>query len=92
MPDGNQFRAWKTAVYQSVLLASGREGDKVLAWLREVETRGARTEDFAEKTKDFASLDRKVAASLTKLAKGELGRQKIQRNDEALYIECRMAR
>ncbi len=43
-------------------------------------------------TKEFATLDRKIAASLTKLAQGELGRQITQRNDEALYKECRMAR
>ena len=40
--------------------------------------------DFAEKKKEIATLDRKIAASLTKLAQGELGRQITQRNDEAL--------
>ena len=85
LPAATQFRARKTSVYQSVLQASGREDDKVLSWIREVETPGAKPEDFAEKTKDFAILDRKVAASLTKLAQGELGRQTTQRNDEALY-------
>ena len=53
--------------------------------MREVERDGARPEGFAERTKEFATLDRKVAASLTKLAQGELGRQITQRNDEALY-------
>ncbi len=92
LPTASQFRAWKTSVYQSVLQASGREDDKVLSWIREVEKPGAKPEDFADKTKEFATLDRKVAASLTKLAQGELGRQITQRNDEALYKECRMAR
>ncbi len=72
--------------------ASGREDDRVILWIREVETKGAKPEDFAEKTKEFLTLDPKVAASLTKLAQGELGRQITQRNDEALYKECRMAR
>ncbi len=59
LPEGNQFRAWKTAVYQSVLQASGREDDRVLLWIREVEARGAKPGDLAEKTKDFATPDRK---------------------------------
>ena len=58
LPTANQFRAWKTAVYQIVLQASGREDDDVLSWIREVETQGAKPEDFAEKTKEFATLDR----------------------------------
>ena len=92
LPTANQFRAWKTTLYQSVLQASGREDDRVLSWIREVETPGAKPEDFADKTKELATLDRKVAVSLTKHAQGELGRQITQRNDEALYKECRMAR
>ncbi len=45
-----------------------------------------------EKTKEFATLDREIAASLTKLAHFELGRQSTRRNDEALNTECRVAR
>ena len=85
LPTASQFRARKTSVYHSVLQASGREDDKVLSWIREVENPGAKPEDFADKTKEFATLDRKVAASLTELAQGELGRQITQRNYEALY-------
>ena len=72
-------------MYQIVLQASGREGDDVLSWIREVETQGAKPEDFAEKTKEFATLDRTIAASLARLATGELGREITQKNDEALY-------
>ena len=92
LPTASQFRARKTSVHQSVLQASGREDDRVLSWIREVETPGAKLEDIADKTKELATRDRKVAASLTKLAQGELGRQITQGNDEALYRECRMAR
>ncbi len=64
LPVANQFRAWKNSVYQNVLQASGREDDKVLAWIREVERDGARPEDFAERTEEFAtprSKDRSVS-------------------------------
>ena len=74
------------------LWARGRHSDRVLSWIREVEKPGAKLEDFADKTKEFTALDRKVAASPTKLAQGELGRQITRRNDEALYKEWRMAR
>ena len=67
-----------------MLQAFGREGDKVLSWIREVEKPGAKPEDSADTTMEFATLDRTVAASLTRLAQGELGRQITSRNDEAL--------
>ena len=52
LPTASQFRAWNTSVYQSVLQASGREDDKVLSCIREVEKPGAKPEDFAEKTRN----------------------------------------
>ena len=58
LPTASQFRARKTSIYQSVLQASGREGDKVLSWIREVEKPGATPEDLADKTEEFATLDR----------------------------------
>ncbi len=67
LPAASSFRALETSVYQSVLQASGREDDKLLSWIREAENPGAKPEDFADKTKELATLDRQVAASLTKL-------------------------
>ena len=49
LPTASQFRAeLGKPRYTRVHEASGREGDRVLSWIREVEKPGAKPEDFAD--------------------------------------------
>ncbi len=75
LPRQTRSELGRTKLYLIVSQASGREDDKVLSWIREVETKEAKPEYFAKLSMDFATLDRKIAASPTKLAQNELGRQ-----------------
>ncbi|MDP7544528.1 MAG: hypothetical protein QGG31_02035, partial [Anaerolineales bacterium] len=84
LPTANQFRAWKHTVYQNVNAASGRHDDKALEWIRECERIGSLPEEFKTCHRRFATLDRKLAAALSKCATGELGRLLIQLSEDAL--------
>ncbi len=64
LPTASQFRARKTSVYQSVLQAFGREDDKVLLRIRE---------DFADETKDFATIDRQSRSVSDQACPGRVG-------------------
>jgi hypothetical protein len=59
LPAGNQYRAWKHAVYSNINAASGRSDDKALTWARECEDKSKTVDDFIEGPKQFAMLDRK---------------------------------
>ena len=89
-PDIVRLPQWKTSFMQNVVAASGvRDGAKVFTWFLAVEVTGKSREDF-EDPEGYPTLDRKIAAALGKIFKGELGRKvnKIERT--ALAKEQRM--
>ena len=84
LPSANQFRAWKHTVYTNVNAASGRDDDKVLAFIRACEKDDAKVEDFRNCPKVLTTLDRKLASALSRTATGELGRLLMQASEDAL--------
>ena len=84
LPTANQFRAWKSAVYHAVNACSGRPDDKAIAWMLETAREGAVQADFREPGVRFATVDRKLATALQKVAAGELGRIITQESEMAL--------
>ena len=84
LPTANQFRAWKSSVYHAVNACSGRPDDKAVAWMLETAREGAVQEDFREPGPRFATVDRKLATALQKVATGELGRITTQESEMAL--------
>jgi hypothetical protein len=73
-PTATSFRAWKNAVRHAVSTASGK-GEKGYRWITEVEAEGQTFEALAHCSRNFGSLDQKLASALMANAKGELGRQ-----------------
>ena len=71
LPPG--FKAWKSATRQAVTAVSGR-GQEAFSWIQALEKPGAEIEDFAD-SGAFESLDTKLAAAVTLIAKGECGRR-----------------
>jgi len=84
LPTANQLRAWKSAVYHAVNACSGRADDKAIAWMLETAREGAVQADFREPGVRFATVDRKLATALQKVATGELGRIITQESEMAL--------
>ena len=84
LPTANQFRAWKSAVYHAVNACSGRPDDKAIAWMLETAREEAVQADFREPGVRFATVDRKLATALQKVATGELGRIITQESEMAL--------
>ena len=82
LPTANQFRAWKSSVYHAVNACSGRPDDKAVAWMLETAREGAVQEDFRDPGPRFATVDRKLATALQKVATGELGRVITQESDK----------
>ena len=82
VPGGSQWRAWRANTIHSIVSAAGRQDDLAQDWIMRVETDESWTlEDPGE---GWVSLDRKLAAALTKIAKGEIGREITQHNTTAL--------
>ena len=72
-PQPQQYRSWRAAVRSEITAASGR-GEVAFKWIvktEKVET----TFDELRNSDGFDSLDAKLAAALTKIATGELGRR-----------------
>ena len=75
---------------QNVVAASGvRDGAKVCKWHLAVEVTGKTREDF-EDPEGYPTLDRKIAAALGKIFKGELGRKVNNLERTLLAREQRM--
>ena len=71
-----QLSAWRAYVKTALVEASGRKSETpVIAWIQEAEVEGTRPEDFEESGDGFETLDRKLAASLIRVTKGELARK-----------------
>ncbi|MCP4245128.1 MAG: DUF5377 domain-containing protein, partial [bacterium] len=92
LPNASQLRAWRITLLQNLDATANRDDDKVIDWAREVEDESKPAEYFADSGKTFPSVDRKLAAALSKVATGELGRRITQLQDQAMQNENRMVR
>ena len=72
-PQGSQWRAWRANTLQAITSAAGRQDDLAFYWVRKCETDDPTT--LSVPGKEWISLDRKLAAALTNIAHGEIGRQ-----------------
>ena len=72
-PNPETYRSWKTAAREAIRAASDQP-DSAFAWILEVYKKDASHEKLRDPGK-FLTLDTKLLASLSKVAKGELARQ-----------------
>jgi hypothetical protein len=79
-PETPAYRYWCRQVESEIVSASGR-GDAALGWLHEVSDPKATFESLVD-SKGFTKFDLKIAAGLTKLFAGEIGRQLSQRSED----------
>ncbi len=82
LPTGSQWRAWRGNTFASIVSAAGRQDDLAQAWILQVET--ADPAELEHPGEGWVSLDRKIAAALTKMATGEIGREITQRSTTCL--------
>ena len=75
-PKGSQWRAWRANTIHAIVSAVGRQGDLAQEWILRVETDGPA--ELGYPGEGWVSLDRKLAAALTKSAHGEVGRETTQ--------------
>ena len=81
-PQGSQWRGWRSSTIHSIVSAAGRQDDKALEWILKVEKND---EDcLNDPGEGWIALDRKLAAALTKICHGELGRELTQASTMAL--------
>ena len=81
LPEMAGFRAWRVALRDEVVAASGR-GDAAFAWIQLVEHPDATSEALAVSGNKFQSIDLKLKAALAKIAHGDLGRQLTQATED----------
>ena len=79
---GTAWRAWRANTIHAIISAAGRQDDLAQGWSLQVETHDPA--DLEDPGEGWVSLDRKLAAALTKIAHGELGRQTTQTGTIAL--------
>ena len=72
-PSAETYRSWKTAVREAVRAASDHP-DEAFAWIQQVYAKGASLDSLNDVGK-FLTLDTKILAALSRVAKGELARQ-----------------
>ena len=72
-PKPETYRSWKTATREAIRAASDQP-DEAFKWVLEVYDKDADHQKLREPGK-FLTLDTKLLAALTKIAKGELSRQ-----------------
>ena len=72
-PSAETYRSWKTAVREAIRAASDHP-DEAFAWVQAVYEKGASAETLRDAGK-FLTLDTKILAALSRVAKGELARQ-----------------
>ena len=72
-PKPETYRSWKTATREAIRAASDQP-DEAFKWVLEVYDKDADHKTLREPGK-FLTLDTKLLAALTKIAKGELARQ-----------------
>ena len=75
-PTMAQLPQWKMQLLHNVVAASGREEDEVVTrWLLRVERDGMTFDRLKKSGDGFRTLDRKLAAALSKIFSGELARK-----------------
>ena len=79
------FRAWRNAVRTEIAGASGKS-KLAFKWILEVEAKDATFESLQDSGK-FETLDTKLGASITKLSKGDLGRQIVKGFWQAIVVD-----
>ena len=73
-PTAPQFEGWKQSLIDELLAVHPKDQDELFAWILEVEERGKKMEDLADSGK-FVTLDMKLSAALSKVAKGNTARK-----------------
>ena len=81
-PSGTAWRAWRANTIHAIVSAAGRHDDSALEWVMKVETHEA--VDLETPGDGWVTLDRKLAAALTKISHGVLGRQLTLTSNAAL--------
>ena len=81
-PSGTAWRAWRANAIHAIVSAAGRHDDSALNCVMNVETH--ETIELGTPGDGWVTLDRKLAAALTKISHGELGRQLALPSNAAL--------
>ncbi len=79
---GPAWRAWRANTIHAIVSAAGRHDDSALEWVMKVEAHEAA--DLETPGDGWVTLDRKLAAALTKISHGRLGRQLTLTSNAAL--------
>eukprot|EP00971_Amphidinium_carterae_P237185 4707804-Amphidinium_carterae.1 len=74
-PEPQQFRACKQKTYMTVLAAAGRDENRTLKWLQQVEKAGADLSSFTHSSRSWRSLETKLAAAVCAISRGDLLRR-----------------
>eukprot|EP00971_Amphidinium_carterae_P329501 6462001-Amphidinium_carterae.1 len=74
-PEPQQFRAWKQKTYMTVMAAAGRDENKTLQWLQQIERKEATLSSFTHSSSAWRSLETKLAAAVCAVARGDLLRR-----------------
>ena len=77
-PQGAQWRAWRSHTLQAIVSAAGRQDDRAHHWIRKCETEEPDSLDTPGS--GWISLDRTLAAAITNISHGEIGRVLTQRS------------
>ncbi len=75
-PLGQQWRAWRTHAISTIISAAGRQDDDAFHWVDKCATQEPHT--LQEPGEGWIALDRKIAAGLTRICHGEIGREITQ--------------
>ncbi len=75
-PLGSQWRAWRAHAIQTVISAAGRQDDAAFPWINRCATDDPA--DLHTPGEGWIALDRKIAAGLTRICHGEIGREITQ--------------
>ena len=67
----NNLITWKTDLATQMLATSGRRDNMAVAWVKKAETEHVGWDALGDVPYDLVTLDRKLAAALMRLAKGE---------------------
>ncbi|CAE7440996.1 CPK12 [Symbiodinium sp. CCMP2456] len=83
-PNPETYRSWKITVREAVRAASDKP-DEAFKWVQEVYSKEADIEKLRE-TGKFLTLDTKILSSLSRVARGDLGRQIINYKESVLLM------
>ena len=89
-PHGAAWRAWRANTIHAIISAAGRQDDLAQEWILKVEPHDSG--QLEEPGEGWISLDRKLAAALTNIAHGEIGRQHHAGNDDCIKQQYRRTR